>query len=316
MLEQQHFKKSLLHPRYWLSWLGMGIWALLSICLPYKTSLKVGKALGSLLYKVAKSRVHTARVNIKLCFPELSEEEQEALVKATVQETAIAVFESGASWFWPEWKWSQVGVDYIGFERLEEMQKQGKGVLLLTMHFTPFEICGALTSRKQLISAFYRQHNNPVYEYLQARGRIRHAPGATVIPSDDVRGIIKSLRQGKFIAYLPDQDYGRDRSVFAPYFGIQTATVKAPNQLITLGKAELMAWITTRDKETGRYRIEISEPMTDQLGKGEIEDATFLNAFIEQQIRKWPEQYLWVHRRFKTRPEGEASFYEKKDSKN
>jgi len=308
-MSNSKFRRALLHPRHWLSWLGMGIWALFSIVLPYKTSLKAGKLLGSILYKIAKSRAHIARVNIKHCYPELDEAEREKLVLATIQETAIAVFESGASWFWPERKWSQVGVDYIGFEHLEKMQEQGKGVLLLTMHFTPFEICGALTSRKQLISAFYRPHNNAVYEYLQARGRIRHAPGASVIPSDDVRGIIKSLRQGKFIAYLPDQDYGRDRSVFAPYFGIQTATVKAPNQLITLGKAELMAWITTRDPNTGRYRIEITAPMTDQLGNGDIEDATVLNAFIEEQIRKWPEQYLWVHRRFKTRPEGEASFY-------
>ena len=287
----------------------MGFWALLSLCLSYKASIKAGRLLGSVLYRVARSRTRIARINIKHCYPELSEIEQEKLVKATIQETAIAVFESGASWFWPEWKWSQVGVDYVGFEHLEKMQTEGKGVLLLAMHFTPFEICGALTSRKLLISAFYRPHNNAVYEYLQARGRTRHNPGGAVIPSDDVRGIIKSLRQGNFICYLPDQDYGRDRSVFAPYFGIQTATVKAPSQLITLGKAELMAWITTRDPETGRYRIEITPPMTDQLGKGEVEDATFLNAFIEAQIRKRPEQYLWVHRRFKTRPEGEASFY-------
>jgi len=308
-MSEIRFTPSLLHPKHGFSWLGMGVWALLSICLPYKTSLKVGRLLGKVLYKVAKSRVHTARVNLKLCYPELNEEQIEKLVKATLQETSIAVFESGAAWFWPDWKWSQVEVDYIGFEHLEKLDAEGKGALLLTMHFTPFEICGALTTRKRVMSGFYRRHKNPVYEYLQARGRVRQCPGVTMIPSDDVRGIIKSLREGKHIAYLPDQDYGRKRSVFAPYFGIQAATVKSPSQLVTLGRAELLAWITTRDPNTGRYRIEVFPPMTDKIGKSEEEDAAFLNSFIEEQIRKRPEQYLWVHRRFKTRPEGEASFY-------
>lgn len=301
------FRAALLHPRYWLSWLAMLLWWSVSQ-LPLPILIWLGRRLGDLIYIIGGSRKHIATRNIDACYPDLDSASREKLVKTTIQETAIGIFESGAAWFWPNWRFNGK-YKLVGKEHIEKAQAEGKGVLFLGVHFTTIEIGASFVNLNFPISGFYRPHKNAVYEYLQAYGRIRRNSQSTVVPNNDVRGIIKALRKGTIINYAPDQDYGRDRSVFAPFFGIQTATVKAPSQLASAGKAEVIPWITKRDSATNTYRIEICEPITEQLGHGELEDAVTINNFVESKVRENTEQYLWVHRRFKTRPDNENSIY-------
>lgn len=307
-MEHVEFKIKLLHPKYWPAWLGIIIWWLLVNLLPLPVLIWLGNGIGKLLYNIGGSRKHIAETNIRLCFPHASEQEQEQLVRATLCETAIAILESGAAWFWPNWrfkgKYSVQGKEYI-----DKAIEQNKGVLFLGIHFTTIEIGASIVNLEFPISGFYRPHTNAVYEYAQAIGRIRRNEKSSVIPNEDVRGIIKSLRTGRIINYAPDQDYGKRRSVFAPFFGIEAATVKAPSQLSSTGRAEVIPWITARDPDTNQYTIRILAPITNKLGKSEEQDAITINTLIEAEVRKNPNQYLWVHRRFKTRPEGEDKLY-------
>jgi len=301
------FKKELLMPKYWLSWLAMLFWFLLVQLLPFAIQVYLGNRLGDLLLRMGGSRVRIAKTNINLCFPEYSDEQKHVLLRDTLRATGVGVFESGAAWFWPNWRIKKRFV-LDGLEHLQGAFDQGKGVLFMGIHFTPIEIGAACVNTATSIDGFYRPHKNAVYEYVQAVGRIWRNKKSQVIPNEDVRGIVRALRAGRAVNYAPDQDYGQRRSVFVPFFGIQTATVKATTQLLKAGRAEVIPWLTRRLPDN-TFRITIFPPLTNQLNKGEAEDASVINQFVEAQVRENPSQYLWVHRRFKTRPKGEAGFY-------
>ncbi|WP_018417377.1 LpxL/LpxP family Kdo(2)-lipid IV(A) lauroyl/palmitoleoyl acyltransferase [Teredinibacter turnerae] len=301
------FQRRLLHPKFMVSWVGMALWWLFVQLLPLGAQFWLGNRLGDLLLKLNVSRTKIARRNIAVCFPDMDPQRQELMVRDTLRATGIGVFESGAAWFWPNFRLRR-HFDVKGLEHLEHAQSTGRGVLFMGIHFTPIEIGAACVNTVTSIDGFYRPHKNAVYEYVQAVGRIWRNNKSDVIPNGDVRGIIKALRKGRAVNYAPDQDYGRRRSVFAPFFGIDAATVKAPAQLARAGNAEIVPWVTRR-LENKRYEIEIYPPITAELTGDEAQDAAVINRFIEARVREVPEQYLWVHRRFKTRPEGEPSIY-------
>lgn len=307
-MKRVKFSIELLHPKYFISWLGMGLWWLVVQMTPFKLQIILGRTLGNLLYKYAKSRKHVAKRNIELCLPELNAQERDQLLRRVLQETGVAIFESGAGWFWPNWRFKN---KYIinGTDHIRAAQTANKGVLFLGIHFTTIEIGASIVNLEFPISGFYRPHTNAIYEYVQAVGRIRRNKKSGVIPNGDVRGIVKALRAGNIVNYAPDQDYGRKRSVFAPFFKVNSATVKAPAQLASAGRAEIIPWVTRRDPQSDKYIIDIYPPITEHLNKSDYDDAVYINSFVEARVRENPEQYLWVHRRFKTRPEGEDKVY-------
>ena len=305
-MEPQQFSSALLHPRYWLTWLGFGLWWLLAQ-FPYRWQLKLGRGLGWLTFHLAKRRRRIAERNIALCFPELSAAEQAQLVRDNINSTAIAVFESGIAWFWPSAKMHKL-FSVEGIEHLQQAERDGQGVLLMAMHFTNLDIGGAMLCLEHSFDAMYRPHNNPVYDYVQRKGRERHAEASRVISRDDVRGTVKALRSGRGVWYAPDQDYGRKHSVFVPFFGVQAATVTTTGQLARLGRARVIPFVQTRLPEGG-YRITVYPPLEDFPTGDDRADALRVNRFIEERVRENPTQYMWVHRRFKTRPEGEPAIY-------
>jgi KDO2-lipid IV(A) lauroyltransferase len=286
----------------------MGFWFTSVNITPYIVQVKLGRALGSFLFRLNIKRKKVALRNLQLCYPELSNAEHHALTLAAMESTAIGIFESGAAWFMQRYR-LKMKYKIEGLEHLQRAQAENKGVLFMGIHFTPIEIGAAFVNLAHPIDGFYRPHTNPVYEYLQALGRVRHNNQSHVIPNGDVRKIVKALRDGHVVNYAPDQDYGLRRSCFAPFFGVNTATVKAPSQLAKAGRAEVIPWTCTRTSDFGEYIIKIYPPITEQLNGEDEQNAIFINDFIEARIRENPEQYLWVHRRFKTRPEGEPSLY-------
>jgi len=297
-----------LHPRFWPLWLGMGLlW--LVVQLPYRWLLVLGRGLGGLMYHLAGSRRRIAARNLELCFPELSVGERQRLLRENFASTGMTFFEMAISWWWPVERLKRLGT-VEGLEHLRHAEADGQGVILMALHFTTLEMGGALLCMQQDMYGMYRAHKNPLFDFIQRHGREQRLLGA--IERDDVRGMLKVLRAGGVVWYAPDQDYGAQRSLFVPLFGVQAATVTATSKFARLGRARVVPFTQTRLADGSGYKVTVHPALADFPGESEEADCLRINQWIEQAIRLQPEQYLWAHRRFKTRPAGEPKLYRKK----
>ena len=309
-MDRPHFRAAFFHPRFWLLWLGLGVlW--LVVQLPYKVQLCIGRVLGGLMYRVAGDRRRIAARNLELCFPEKTPAERERLLKENFASTGIAFFEMAMSWWWSKPRLAKLA-HVEGLEHLEHAQQEGKGVILMAFHFTTLEIGAALLGQKHTIDGMYREHNNPLFDFIQRRGRERHNADSLAVERDDVRGMLKLLRSGRAIWYAPDQDYGAKQSIFVPLFGIPAATVTATSKFAKLGKAQVVPFTQQRLADGSGYKLVIHPPLSDFPGESDEADCLRINHWVERAIRECPEQYLWAHRRFKTRPPGEPKLYDKR----
>ena len=196
-----------------------------------------------------------------------------------------------------------------GYEHVDAFMKQGQGVLLLGCHLTTLDLAGRLLTSHMDFDVLYRKDPNPLLAYKIAKARGMFANSA--IPRNDTRQMIKNLRKGHVVWYAPDQDYGPKYSVFAPFFGVNAATISGTARIAEMGKVPVIPFWHYR-KADGSYELVFDAPLENFPTGDDVADATRVNELIEQAIRVHPDQYLWVHRRFKTRPPGEASFYAKK----
>ncbi|MDP0562884.1 MAG: LpxL/LpxP family Kdo(2)-lipid IV(A) lauroyl/palmitoleoyl acyltransferase [Candidatus Endonucleobacter sp. (ex Gigantidas childressi)] len=305
--QEDFFKWSFLYPRYWITWLGLGL-SVLPVLLPYGVILRIGKGCGWLLLKLAHSRVHIARVNLKLCFPEMHNDEIDQLLRANFQSVGIGLMEVAMAWWWPK-KRLEKKVHFEGIEHLLQ-DTRGRGTILLISHFTTIELAGAMIALKHSINATYREHKNQVFEYMQRRQRLRYDSNSRLLGRRDIRGMLRVLRAGGTVWYAPDQDYGKNHSVFARFFNIEAATVTGTSRLASIGKARVVPMVVTRLPGAAGYSLKVYKPWQDFPKNDDLVDACYVNLFIEERVRENPEQYMWLHRRFKTRPVGERSFYE------
>ena len=308
-MDRPQFRAYFLHPRFWPLWLGLGLLWLI-VQLPYRVLLVLGRGLGALMYRVAGSRRAIAGRNLELCFPQLNEIERERLLKDNFASTGIAFFEMAMSWWWSRARLARLA-HIEGLEHLQQAQEEGQGVILMALHFTTLEIGAALLGQRQTIDGMYREHKNPLFDFVQRRGRERHNRDATAIEREDIRAMLKVLRAGRAIWYAPDQDYGPKQSIFVPLFGISAATVTATTKFARLGKARVVPFTQERLADGRGYRLVIHPPLLDFPGESEEADCLRINQWIEQAVGQCPEQYLWAHRRFKTRPEGAPRLYRK-----
>ncbi|MBP8236126.1 MAG: lipid A biosynthesis lauroyl acyltransferase [Pseudomonas sp.] len=307
-MDRPVFRAYFLHPRFWLLWLGLGLLWLIAQ-LPYKVLLQLGRGLGGVMYRLASSRRKIAARNLELCFPQMPAAEREALLKENFASTGITFFEMAIAWWWPAERLRRLGT-IEGLEHLRQAEADGQGVILMALHFTTLEMGGGLLGMAQNMYGMYRPHKNPLFDYVQRRGREQRLLG--VIGRDDVRGMLKLLRAGGVVWYAPDQDYGAQRSVFVPLFGVPAATVTATSKFARMGRAQVIPFTQQRLPDGQGYRLVIHPPLADFPTDSEEADCLRVNQWIEQAISQCPEQYLWAHRRFKTRPEGEPKLYKKK----
>ncbi len=288
------------HPRYWLIWFGMMVLWLI-VWLPHRAKLWLGSAAGTLAYYTLKRRRHITETNIRICFPELSPEEQTRLVKKTFRSNAIGYLEAVTVWF----RSPEIFRQYThvhGFENLEAALRRGKGVILLGGHYSTLDLGGALYSLFAEADVMQRNHDNPLFNAIMTRSRQRFY--GTVLNRDDLRGLIRSLKANRVVWYASDQDYGRKKSVFAPFFGTPAATITATARLAEKTGAAVVPFSHFRSADGLHYDIYF-EPMLKNYPSGDdIADATLTNQCIEHAIRRHPDQYLWMHRRFKSEPEG------------
>lgn len=309
-MDRPLFRAAFFHPRFWLLWSGLGVlW--LVVQLPYKWQLGIGRFLGSCMFRVAGERRRIAARNLELCFPEKNAAERERLLKENFASTGIAFFEMAMSWWWAKPRLAKLA-HVEGLEHLQQAQREGKGVILMAFHFTTLEIGAALLGQQHTIDGMYREHKNPLFDFIQRRGRERHNLDSLAVERDDVRGMLKLLRAGRAIWYAPDQDYGAKQSIFVPLFGIEAATVTATSKFAKLGKALVVPFTQQRLADGSGYKLVIHPPLNDFPGESDEADCLRINQWVERAIRECPEQYLWAHRRFKTRPPGEPKLYDKR----
>lgn len=301
-----HFTKDLLHPKYWLLWIGIGIWYLLSL-LPYPVIYQLGKGLGLLISKIMRKRYYTARENLQLCFPDMPESERDKMLRDNFISTGVAIFETAMAWFWSD-KRLKKRVKVIGDENIAEVQQKGQGVLLLGVHFLTMELGGRILGMLHPGVGIYRPNDNKVLDYMQLKGRLKS--NKYMIGRYNTKGMIRALKQGELVWYAPDHDYGRKNSVFAPFFAVdKAATTVGSNILVKLGDPAIIPYTPKREKN-GQYVVYVSPKLEDYpSGSDDMVAATFMNNAIENEILKVPEQYMWLHRRFKTRPKGEEALY-------
>ena len=309
-MERPRFRRYFLHPRFWPLWLGLGaLW--LIVQLPYGALLKLGRWLGLGMYRVAAERRRVAARNLELCFPNMPSGERKRLLKENFASTGIAFFEMAMSWWWPKARLAKLA-HIEGLEHLQAAQRDGEGAILMALHFTTLEIGAALLGQRHTIDGMYREHRNPLFDYVQRQGRERHNLDSLAVEREDVRGMIKLLRKGRAIWYAPDQDYGAKQSIFVSLFGIEAATVTATTHFARLGKARVIPFTQRRLEDGSGYRLVLHPPLQGFPGESEAADALRINQWVEQAVTECPEQYLWAHRRFKSRPVGTPKLYEKR----
>lgn len=289
--------QSLLHPRHWLTWLGLAcLWLLVQ--LPWQVQMWLGKQLGLLLFKTLKRRRYICCVNLELAFPELSPEQRAKLNRQHFISMGQGLFETAMSWWGNEKRLSELAF-LEGLEHLKNAHQQG-GVILLSAHFTSLELGGRLLAPYLPLHVVYRPHQNPVIE--QQVAKIRSKRYGQAISRDQIRTMVQSLKQGFPVWYAQDQHFDQKSSLFIPFFGIEAATNTATSRLASLGHAKIVPFFTVR--QANGYLLRFLPALEDFPSESVHTDTARINQIIEQQVRELPEQYLWTHRRFKTSPDG------------
>jgi KDO2-lipid IV(A) lauroyltransferase len=277
--------------------------------LPYPVIMWLGRQLGALMYSLGGYRYQVGEINLKLCFPDVGESARQLLLRDNFTSYGLAFFEVGMAWWWPTERLNKL-IQLEGMENIDALQ--GRGALLMAIHYTTLEVGASALSSRHSIDGMYRTHKNAVYDYVQSKGRRAREFAGAVYPREDIRGMFKALRNGRIVWYAPDQDYGRKQSVFAHFFGVTAASVTATAKFAKIGNAAVLPFSHVRLPNNEGYRVTIHPPLENFPTGDDVADAETVNRKIEAFILEQPDQYLWVHRRFKTRPEGESRPYPKK----
>lgn len=294
-----------LNPIYWPAWFGLGLLWLITR-LPYRAQIKVGAGLGRLLYLLPSKLKKITQINIDLCYPTLTPAERKQMVKKSFASVAIGLIEAGMAWWLPDDK-LHILYKVHGYEHIEKALAKGKGIILLSPHFTCLEIIGRLLGMHYTFGVMYRPHKKALIAYIHEHFRKKHY--VNYIPSHSVHQLLTALKQNMPIWYAYDIDGGRRNSVFAPFFGIPTASLTAVSRIVKLTDAEVVPiGYYRRDDGTG-YDIHLYPALEHFPSEDPIADATRLNQLLETIIRKKPEQYVWQYKRFKTRPKGDKRIY-------
>ncbi len=294
------FSKSFLKPKYWGFWLALAIWRLI-LLLPYPLLIKIGGLLGWLFskLKVGQRRLKIARRNLQLCFPNYSAAQIEAIVQANLKSTGMAIIETGMAWFWSDKrikKWSKIeGLDYLA-------QNLQDGIIFVGIHFLTLELGARIVGIHQPGIGVYRPNDNPMMDWLQTRGRLRS--NKDMLDRKDLRGMLKALKHGEIIWYAPDHDYGHKNAVFVPFFAVtQAATTTGSYYLLKASpNSKVIPFAPLRNHDGSGYTVTISAPVDFSDLTTETDIATRMNKIVEKEILRGIEQYMWLHRRFKTRP--------------
>ena len=293
------------HPRFWPMWINLGILRMIAL-FPYRCQIFLGGVFGKLIQILSPKRQRVVDINLQLCFPEKSVAERNKIKNASFQNLGIALLEMSMCWWWSEDRLRSL-VEIRGREHIEAVLDSGRGVILLTGHFTSLEIGGRLFTLSMPLQAMYRTQKNRMFDsYLYTR---RKSYLENAISRKNTRQMIRGIKKLIPTWYAPDQNFPNEKNVFAPFMGVQTATISASSRLAQSTGGAMLPFYPERKKDGSGYIIWIEPPLVDFPSGDDVRDATAINASIEKFVRLNPEQYLWAHKRFKTRPPGEPDIY-------
>lgn len=269
--------------------------------LPAPAARLLARFSGGSMYYLLRRRRRIALRNLTLCFPQWTDKQRKKILRQHFQALGQMLIEN--AWSWSTRKLTSLpAVTFSGLEQLRYWQNKGRAVLLVSGHFTGMDIGGRYVCEQAplTVNAVYRPLRNPVLEWYQTRGRLQYAE--SMISKYDANAIMQALRAGKTVWYAADQDFGPRRSIFVPFFKQQTATLKATWTLARRGHAVVLPMFPRRLSD-GSYHVTIESPIPCDRNTSAETLLTHLNERIEAAVRQAPEQYWWVHRRFKTQPQ-------------
>lgn len=289
-------------PRWWPLWLGFGLLRAFSL-LPFAWQLAAGRGIGRLALRVATKRRRIASRNLRLCFPELDGARRRALLHAHFENLGMGIAEMASAWYRPQRLRRRLRLH--GYEHIEALEH--RRIIILTAHFGALEVGGvALADTGLVFDAVYRKDRNPLADELIRRGRER--AGRATIEKANIRAMVRSLRAGVPVWYAPDQSYRRKQSETIPFFGHPAQTNTATSALARLADAAVVMFVPRRNAD-GSYDITISPVLDDFPTDDATADTERIVGLIEDAVRAAPEQYFWVHRRFKGAHPGAPDAY-------
>lgn len=295
-----------LAPRYWPAWVSLGLLRLV-VYLPLPIIVLCGSLLGKLLYIALPERRRITDINLKIAFPDKTENEIIRLRKLTFTNMGIAAFELGLSW-WQDQRLLDL-CEIEGIENIKRLQAQGRGVIILTAHFTCLEIGGPVINQQVPFQVMYKRIRNPLLDAFMRyhRGRLYKA----IVNYHKPIAMIKGLKKGHAAWYAPDQDFRGKDMIYIPFFGVQASALTAPARFAEMTGAAVVPYYIMRKPGGQGYKLTILPALEDFPTDNTEADALRINQALENLIMQNPEQYLWAHKRYKNRPPGEAEIYPK-----
>ena len=280
--------------------------AALAARLPWTLQRALGRGIGRVLRVLLPARARVARRNLELCFPELDDAARRRLYADSFESLGIALFEFGRAW-WGSVAPMRGNVRVEGLEHLEAARAGGRGVIVISGHFTTLEIAARLMCDHAPLAGMYRPHEDPAMEWAVKRGRLRYAQA--MFTREELRPALRHLKQGGLLWFAPDQDTRRGDSVFVPFFGHAAWSLTSTHQLAKLSGAAVIAFSHVR-RADGGYTLRLSPPFADFPSADASADTARVIGAIEAMVRKAPGQYLWIHKRFKRQPDWRGKLYE------
>jgi len=272
--------------------------------LPFSWQRWIGRRLGGVMFRIMKRRRQITEVNLALCFPELGAKARTSMVREVFNNNAIGLFESAWAW-WASDQRLEPCFEVRGLEHIAAAKAEGFGVLLTGGHYSSLDLGGRLMGMVTDYHLIYRPHNNALFQSVLSKGRLFCAGQ---IDNRNTRQAIRALRKGDTVWFAPDQDMGPKQSIYAPFFGIEAATVPSAAKLAKLGNAKVLMFGQQR-LENGRYLITVEPALENFPSEDLAADTAKINLELERLIKMSPAQYMWAHRRFKTHPEGKNFRY-------
>ena len=290
-------------PQHWPTWFGLALFRMITE-LPWSFQRLLARVLGAFVYHVVPVRRHVVFVNLRLCFPDKSEAEIRRIARAHYDSLALGIFETCMAWWTPARRLPVHRIVNSPF--LAGAIAERRGVILLTAHFTTLELCARLMNEQFDLGCLYRDPNNPV---IAAQMRIQRERHVTIaIHFDDLKGLIRALRSGEAIWYAPDQGKRTTLSEILPFFGVPAITNTATGKLAAMTRSPVVPYFARRETD-GSYTLTVLPALENFPTADAAADAVRINRLIEEHVRLAPDQYFWVHKRFKARGPGYPEVY-------
>ncbi|ACA86353.1 lauroyl-Kdo(2)-lipid IV(A) myristoyltransferase [Shewanella woodyi] len=300
------FHASLLHPKYWLTWIGILILVIFGL-MPAWFRDPLARLLAKLVMKIAKKPLSVARVNLTTCFPDKSSDEIEALIKDNVENFVMILL--AQSELLVRSKANIIRrVNLHGFEHVTRAREAGQPVIFIMPHVWGIEYAGLRLNLELSMVSMAKAHRNGLFNWFN--NRMRSSQGGNIYMREaGIRALLSELKNDNSFFYLPDEDLGPDKSVFAPFLGTVKATLPVVGRLAQAGNAQVLPVKIGYDQTSRRYELTVMPAISPDEMQGKENEAIALNKAVEQVIQAYPEQYMWFLKVLKTRPEGESPLY-------